>query len=71
MTQADYLAAGYVHCMGAYWLPPQRLGWCRECAVLDDWKVMMAEYVDELSRGELYRYNAASEHNPRCPVLRK
>ncbi len=29
MTEKNYAEAGYVHCMGAYWAPPHRLGWCR------------------------------------------
>eukprot|EP00959_Pyramimonas_sp_CCMP1952_P253414 5294816-Pyramimonas_sp.AAC.1 len=57
--------------MGSYWVPPQRLGWCRHCAALDDWKVMRAEYVDELTRAELARYVAAREENPRYPELRQ
>eukprot|EP00959_Pyramimonas_sp_CCMP1952_P038161 798604-Pyramimonas_sp.AAC.1 len=64
MTDVDYHAAGYVRCMGAYWAPPQRLGWCRVCAALDDWKIIMVEYVDELNCGEMRRYTDASEHNP-------
>eukprot|EP00959_Pyramimonas_sp_CCMP1952_P332720 6967608-Pyramimonas_sp.AAC.1 len=29
MAEGDYAEAGYVYCVGAYWVPPQRLGWCR------------------------------------------
>eukprot|EP00959_Pyramimonas_sp_CCMP1952_P230637 4821758-Pyramimonas_sp.AAC.1 len=71
MADEDYVEAGYVHCMGAYWIPPQRVGWCRVCSALGDWKIMMAEYVDELSCGEMRRYAEASEYNPQCPELRK
>eukprot|EP00959_Pyramimonas_sp_CCMP1952_P095239 1991449-Pyramimonas_sp.AAC.1 len=59
MTEEDYADAGYVHSMGAYWAPPHRLGWCRRCAGLDDWKTMAAEYVDEPSCGEMRRYAEA------------
>eukprot|EP00959_Pyramimonas_sp_CCMP1952_P421787 8836200-Pyramimonas_sp.AAC.1 len=57
--------------MGAFWIPPQRLGRCRVCSELDDWKIMMVEYVGELSCGEMRRYAEASERSPQCPELRK
>eukprot|EP00959_Pyramimonas_sp_CCMP1952_P143920 3013071-Pyramimonas_sp.AAC.1 len=59
MAEEDCAEAGYVHCMGAYWAPPQSLGWCRRCTELDDWKIMAVKYVDELSCGEMRRYAEA------------
>ena len=44
LDHETYEAQGFEFCMGTYWVPPQRLGWCRCCAALDDWKVMKAEY---------------------------
>eukprot|EP00959_Pyramimonas_sp_CCMP1952_P209034 4372657-Pyramimonas_sp.AAC.1 len=70
MTREQCEAMGWEFCMGAYWARPQRLGWCRHCSALDDWKAMGTERVEELSDAELARHGQALDVNPRCPRLR-
>eukprot|EP00959_Pyramimonas_sp_CCMP1952_P441051 9233450-Pyramimonas_sp.AAC.1 len=49
MADLDRKAQGYVWCeIGPYWMKPQRLGWCRHCGLLDDWKVMRCDWVEEV-----------------------
>eukprot|EP00959_Pyramimonas_sp_CCMP1952_P395741 8292085-Pyramimonas_sp.AAC.2 len=38
MTREQCEDVDWEFCMGAYWVRPRWIGWCRRCSALDDWK---------------------------------
>ncbi len=62
--------AGFMFCGDGHWVAPTRLGWCRACSALDDWKIMESDYTDVLLPAEADRHAAALKNNPSYPQLR-
>ena len=66
MLREEYEAAGSVYCGDGCWVKKDRLGLCRCCTALDDWKIMKTEYVAEMTRAEK---NPLRRGRPREPQL--